>query len=245
MPSGNTDVRSDLAALTASELVDLYRRREASPAEATRAALARIESFNSRYNAFCLIDAERALRDALASQARWGAGKPLSDIDGVPTTIKDIILTKGWPTLRGSRTIDPAQDWNEDAPAVARLREAGAVLLGKTTTPEFGWKAVCDLPLTGITRNPWDERKTPGGSSGGAAVGRGAGNGRSPSRDRRRRLDPHSGCVFRRVRDQAHIWPGAGLSAQPVRHHCASRPHHRIGGGCRAHADGPRPPGRP
>ena len=161
-------MRSNLAALTASELVELFRRREASPVEATRAALAQIERFNSRYNAFCLIDAERALRDAAASEARWLDGKARSDIDGVPTTIKDIILTKGWPTLRGSRTIDPAQDWNEDAPAAARLREAGAVLLGKTTTPEFGWKAVCDSPLTGITRNPWDERKTSGGSSGGA-----------------------------------------------------------------------------
>jgi len=163
-------MRCDLAALTGSELVALFRRREASPVEATRAALARIEKFNGRYNAFCLVDADRALRDATASQARWLKGEPLSDIDGVPTGIKDIILTKGWSTLRGSRTVAPVQDWNEDAPATARLREAGAVLLGKTTTPEFGWKAVCDSPLTGITRNPWDERKTSGGSSGGAAV---------------------------------------------------------------------------
>jgi aspartyl-tRNA(Asn)/glutamyl-tRNA(Gln) amidotransferase subunit A len=163
-------MRPDLLALTGNELVELFRRREASPVEATRAALDQIERFNRRYNAFCLIDAEHALRDAAASQARWLEGKPLSDIDGVPTSIKDIILTKGWPTLRGSRTIDPAQDWKEDAPAVARLREAGAVLIGKTTTPEFGWKAVCDSPLTGTTRNPWDDRKTSGGSSGGAAV---------------------------------------------------------------------------
>jgi aspartyl-tRNA(Asn)/glutamyl-tRNA(Gln) amidotransferase subunit A len=162
--------RSDLTALTASELVGLFRRREASPVEAARAALAQIERLNGRYNAFCLIDGERALRDARASQARWLEGKAQSDIDGVPATVKDIILTKDWPTLRGSRTVEASQDWIEDAPAVARLREAGAVLLGKTTTPEFGWKAVCDSPLTGITRNPWDERKTSGGSSGGAAV---------------------------------------------------------------------------
>jgi aspartyl-tRNA(Asn)/glutamyl-tRNA(Gln) amidotransferase subunit A len=161
---------SDLAAMTAGELVALFRRRKASPVEATRAALKRIEAHNGRTNAFCLVDGERALRDAGASEARWLAGAPQSSIDGVPTTIKDIILTKGWPTLRGSRTVEKGQDWSEDAPAVARLREAGAVLLGKTTTPEFGWKAVCDSPLTGITRNPWNERKTPGGSSGGAAV---------------------------------------------------------------------------
>ena len=160
----------DLAELPASDLVRLFRRGEASPVEATRAALARIERCNVRYNAFCLIDAEHALAAAAASEERWRKSEPRSYIDGVPASIKDIILTRGWPTLRGSKTVDPAQEWNEDAPAVARLREAGSVLLGKTTTPEFGWKAVCDFPLTGITRNPWDDRKTPGGSSGGAAV---------------------------------------------------------------------------
>ncbi len=160
----------DLAEFPAGELVHLFRRGEASPVEATRAALARIERCNARYNAFCLIDAEHALAAAAASEERWRKSEPRSYIDGVPASIKDIILTRGWPTLRGSKTVDPAQEWNEDAPAVARLREAGSVLLGKTTTPEFGWKAVCDSPLTGITRNPWDDRKTPGGSSGGAAV---------------------------------------------------------------------------
>ena len=98
-------------------------------------------------------------------------------LDGVPVSIKDIILTKGWPTLRGSKTVDPKGPWNDDAPATARLREHGAVLLGKTTTPEFGWKGVTDSPLTGITRNPWNPAKTPGGSSGGAAAAVAAGMG--------------------------------------------------------------------
>src|SRR5262249_58913030 len=102
----------------------------------------------------------------------------LSDIVGVPTTIKDLILTKDLPTLRGSRTVDRAQQWDEDAPATARLREAGAVIIGKTTTPEFGWKGVCDSPLTGITRNPWNSERTSGGSSGGAAGAAAVGMGR-------------------------------------------------------------------
>ena len=84
---------------------------------------------------------------------------------------------RGFPTLRGSRLVDPDQDWSEDAPAVARLREAGAVIFGKTTTPEFGWKALGDSPLTGITRNPWDLSRTPGGSSAGAAAACAAGIG--------------------------------------------------------------------
>jgi aspartyl-tRNA(Asn)/glutamyl-tRNA(Gln) amidotransferase subunit A len=162
--------RDELASFTAGDLVRLYRRRDVSPVEVAGAVLARIERLNERYNAFCLVDGESALREAKASEARWLAGTPRSDVDGIPATIKDIILTKGWPTLRGSRTVDPAQPWEEDAPVVARLREAGAVILGKTTTPEFGWKGVCDSPLYGITRNPWDDRLTPGGSSGGAAV---------------------------------------------------------------------------
>src|SRR5260370_16944554 len=91
---------------------------------------------------------------ARASERRWRAGEPAGLLDGVPTSVKDLLLTGGWPTLRGSRTIDAAGPWTVDAPAVARLREHGAVLLGKTTTPEFGWKAVTDSPLTGVTPHP-------------------------------------------------------------------------------------------
>src|SRR5688572_2513652 len=123
----------------------------------------------------CLVDEARALAAAKAAEKRWRKGSPKGPVDGVPVLIKDILLTKGWPTLRGSRTIDSDQDWPEDAPAVARLRESGAVLIGKTTTPEFGWKGVTDSPLTGITRNPWDLSKTPGGSSGGSAAAVAAG----------------------------------------------------------------------
>ncbi len=88
----------------------------------------------------------------------------------MPVAVKDLLLTKGWPTRRGSLTVDPKGPWTEDAPGVARLREAGAVLIGKTTTPEFGWKGSTDSPLTGTTRNPWNTHKTPGGSSGGSAA---------------------------------------------------------------------------
>jgi aspartyl-tRNA(Asn)/glutamyl-tRNA(Gln) amidotransferase subunit A len=159
-----------LVGLPGHALVDLYRSRQASPVEVTQAVLHRIERLSPRYNAFCVVDPERALAAARLSEARWSRGEPASAIDGLPATIKDIIITKDWPTLRGSRTVDRDQPWSEDAPATARLREAGAVLLGKTTTPEFGWKGVCDSPLTGITRNPWNPELTSGGSSGGAAV---------------------------------------------------------------------------
>ncbi len=161
---------SDPADLSAYELVDLYRSRALSPVEATRAVLARIDRLNPVVNAFVVVDAEAALADARASEARWAKGTPAGPVDGVPTSIKDLVLTKGWPTLRGSKTVDRDQPWNDDAPLVARLRESGAVLLGKTTTPEFGWKGLCDSPLTGITRNPWALGHTTGGSSGGAAA---------------------------------------------------------------------------
>lgn len=167
----------EIARLSACELVHRFRRRELSPVEATKAALARVEECDSAVNAFRIVDAEQALADAAASEARWQAGSPLGLVDGVPTTIKDIVLTKGWSTLRGSRTVNPDQSWDADAPCVARLREHGAVLLGKTTTPEFGWKGVTDSPVTGITRNPWNTDRTPGGSSGGAAAAAALGMG--------------------------------------------------------------------
>jgi aspartyl-tRNA(Asn)/glutamyl-tRNA(Gln) amidotransferase subunit A len=167
---------SELWALTATELVEGFRKKTLSPVEVTDAVLARIEQLNPKLNAFCLIS-ETALDEAKASEARWTAGQPRGLLDGVPVSIKDIILTKGWPTLRGSKTVDPKGPWNDDAPVTARLREHGAVLLGKTTTPEFGWKGVTDSPLTGITRNPWNTAKTPGGSSGGAAAAVASGMG--------------------------------------------------------------------
>ncbi|MCH9020118.1 MAG: amidase [Proteobacteria bacterium] len=167
----------DLAFTPATELIALYRAKRLSPVEATQAALDRIAAHNERLNAFCLVNDEGAMVAARASEARWQRGEPMGLVDGVPVSIKDLVLTKHWPTLRGSKTIDAGQAWDEDAPCVARLGEHGAVVLGKTTTCEFGWKGVTDSPLNGITRNPWNLERTPGGSSGGSAAAVAAGMG--------------------------------------------------------------------
>jgi aspartyl-tRNA(Asn)/glutamyl-tRNA(Gln) amidotransferase subunit A len=160
----------ELALLSASELVRRYGDGSLSPVAATEAALDRIVLWNATLNAFSFVDGGAALHIARESETRWRRGAPLGPLDGVPVSVKDSLRTKGWPTLWGSNAIDPNQPWDEDAPAVARLREQGAVLLGKTCMPEFGWKGVTDGPLNGITRNPWNPALTPGGSSGGAAV---------------------------------------------------------------------------
>ncbi|MEJ0026032.1 MAG: amidase [Rhizomicrobium sp.] len=156
--------------LTASEMSALFASRELSPVEVTEACLTRIEALDAEINAFCFSDPHASQTMAEASEARWLAGEPLSPLDGVPVAVKDLLVTKGWPTRRGSYTVEPSAYIDTDAPTVARLREAGAVLIGKTTTPEFGWKGSTDSPLTGITRNPWNKAKTPGGSSGGSSA---------------------------------------------------------------------------
>ncbi len=156
--------------MTAAELSAAYASKELSPVEVAEALLGRIEALDAEVNSFCLIDAPTTLRQAEEAEARWLAGEPLSPLDGVPVGVKDLLVTKGWATRRGSLTVDPNGPWTEDAPTVARLKEAGAVMLGKTTTPEFGWKGSTDSPLTGITRNPWNKAKTPGGSSGGSSA---------------------------------------------------------------------------
>lgn len=161
---------TQIALMTATELRERFRTRELSPVEATQAALARIASLDRHVNAFCLVDRDAAVAQARRSEQRWLRGEPEGALDGVPVSIKDLLLTKGWPTLRGSRLISADQDWAEDAPSVARLREQGAVLLGKTTTPELGWKGVTDSPRYGATRNPWNTERTAGGSSGGSAA---------------------------------------------------------------------------
>src|ERR1043166_8573710 len=159
----------DIKSLTAAELLRLYRRRELSPVEVTRDQLDRIETFQPAINAFIIVDRDGALAAAKASEARWQKGAPIGLADGLGATVKDNVWLKGFPSRRGSLTSDPAP-MKDDAPTVARLREHGAVILGKTTLPEFGWIGVCHSPLTGITRNPWKLDRTPGGSSGGAAA---------------------------------------------------------------------------
>ncbi len=167
----------EIGFLSARELVEAYRRKTLSPVEVTKALLTRLDRLEPKLNAFVLVARDSALAEAESAERRWARGAPLGLLDGVPVTIKDLFLTKGWPTLRGSTLIKRDQPWDEDAPAVARLREQGAIFLGKTTMPEFGWKALGDSPLTGITRNPWNLGHTPGGSSAGAAAALAAGIG--------------------------------------------------------------------
>ncbi|MET7479317.1 amidase [Streptomyces sp. NPDC005648] len=170
MTDSGLDLDLDLTELTAVRLVEGYRKGEFSPVDATRAVLERAERIQPEVNAFVRLLADEALAQARESTERWRRGEPKGLVDGVPTTVKDIILLRGAPTLRGSKTISEKGRWDEDAPSVARLREHGAVFVGKTTTPEFGWKGVTDSPLSGPTRNPYDLTRTAGGSSGGAAA---------------------------------------------------------------------------
>jgi aspartyl-tRNA(Asn)/glutamyl-tRNA(Gln) amidotransferase subunit A len=159
---------SAIADLTCADLTSAYRRGELSPVDVARDCLARIEVC-AALNAFIAVAPDRALAAAAQSEARWRRGAPLGPIDGVPASIKDNIWVEGLPTRRGSKTSDAAPA-AADSPAVARLRERGAVILGKTCMPEHGWIGVCHSPLTGITRNPWNPDCTPGGSTGGGAV---------------------------------------------------------------------------
>ncbi|MFI6641948.1 amidase [Streptomyces sp. NPDC050504] len=171
---------TELSELTARQLLTGYEKGDFSPVEAVRAVLARAKEVQPLFNPFVRqeeFDEAGALAAARESTARWRAGEPAGLLDGVPVTVKDLLLTRGTPTLRGSLTVRNEGPWDEDAPSVAKLREHGAVLVGKTTTPEFGWKGVTDSPAFGITRNPHDPARTAGGSSGGsaAAVALGAG----------------------------------------------------------------------
>ncbi|MCM6774080.1 amidase [Nocardia sp. CDC159] len=177
MAHPDTGTPTEPAEMTAVELVTAYSAGTLSPVEATRSVLDAIAERDGELNAYCLVDPERALVQAKESEARWHSGHVQGLLDGVPISIKDIFLTEGWPTRRGSLCIEPDVPWPLDSPVTARLREDGMVFLGKTTTPELAWKAVTDSPLTGITRNPADPSRTPGGSSGGSAAAVAAGMG--------------------------------------------------------------------
>jgi aspartyl-tRNA(Asn)/glutamyl-tRNA(Gln) amidotransferase subunit A len=166
---------TDPATLSAEDMLAAFARGRLTPVDVLQAVTQRIARLNPAVNAFVAMN-PRALAAAGESAMRWRAGRPIGPLDGVPVTVKDLVDLAGFPTRRGSRTSspDPVAD---DAPMVASLRSAGAVVIGKTTTTEYGWKSPGDCPLNGITRNPWNSEYTTGGSSSGAGAAGAAGFG--------------------------------------------------------------------
>jgi aspartyl-tRNA(Asn)/glutamyl-tRNA(Gln) amidotransferase subunit A len=167
---------TDLGFTSASELAQLIRRRSLSPVEITRTVLERIERLNHQLGAYVMVHAERALGEARAAEQAVMAGEPLGPLHGVPISIKDNLWTAGERTTYGSRLLAEFVA-PQDAPSVARLRAAGAVLVGRTNLPEFAWRGSTDNRLFGESRNPWDLTRTPGGSTGGGAAAVAAGLG--------------------------------------------------------------------
>ena len=159
----------------ATQLIEFFKRGDLSPVELTRATLDRIDDLNPKINAFVTVTYERAIEDARRAEAAYRAGDPPA-LAGVPVSIKDLVPTKGIRTTLGS-LMNP--DWipEFDPTFVRRLYDAGVVMLGKTNTPEGGWKGETTNRVAGTTFNPWDLERTPGGSSGGAAAAVAAGLG--------------------------------------------------------------------
>ena len=178
-----------------------------SPVEATRSVLARIERWEPHLQATYALDAGGALAAARASEGRWRRGEPLGPLDGVPATIKDNIATPG---VAGRRSARRRRSWcrpRRDAPPAARLREAGAVILGKTTMPDYGMLSSGLSSFHPLTRNPWDLSRNPGGSSAGAGRGRGRRLRAAPRRHRHRRLGPPAGRLVRHLQPEAEPRP--------------------------------------
>lgn len=162
--------------LSAAALTEGYRRREFSPVEVARSVLGHVERWDHHLQALYLLRPDKVLDQAHASEARWLRGEPLGPIDGVPVTVKENIATQGDPTPLGTAATElmaaPA-----DAPPAARVREAGGVILAKTTMPDYGMLSSGLSSFHKLARNPWDLAKTPGGSSAGAGAAAAAGYG--------------------------------------------------------------------
>ena len=164
----------ELTYLSAVELARRIAERALSPVEVMESTLARIDAVQPALNAFCFVYPDEALAAARAAERAVMAGAALGPLHGVPIAIKDFTPTKGKTTTRGSYAFE---HWvpDRDALIVRRLKDAGAIMVGKTTTPEFAYSSFTESPLWGITRNPWDTGRTPGGSSGGSGAAVAAG----------------------------------------------------------------------
>ena len=158
----------ELCYTSATELARRYRIRDISPVEVIQNSLDRIDEVNKSLNCFCFTYPDEALAKAKAAEQAFAAGNA-RPLEGIALAIKDFTPTKGKVTTRGSRLLENwVPDWNPVL--VQRLEAAGAIMVGKTTTPEFATSGFTDSPLWGITRNPWDRSRTPGGSSGGSGA---------------------------------------------------------------------------
>jgi aspartyl-tRNA(Asn)/glutamyl-tRNA(Gln) amidotransferase subunit A len=166
----------DLGFLPATALAELIRTKKLSPVEYMQALLARIEALEPKVNAFVVLAADQAMDAARAAEAKLMSGDRIGRLHGVPVPIKDLAITKDMPTQSGSLIMKGHQP-TEDTPVVPRLKDQGAIILGKTTTSEFGWTGVSHSPLTGITHNPWKFGYNAGASSAGAGAASAAGFG--------------------------------------------------------------------
>ena len=160
----------EIAFMSATELVRHYRARGLSPVEVIESILGRIADINPRINALYHVDAEGALGAAREAERRWRRNRPIGALDGVPVTLKDSIRVAGMPSPCGTQALADQPHELHDSPVTARLREHGAILLGKTTMPDLGMIASGISSLHGITRNPWNLERTSGGSSSGAGA---------------------------------------------------------------------------
>ena len=224
--------REDICWMSATDLAKSIRRKRLSPVEVVEDILERIEVINPKINAYVTVTADSALAEAKRAEKAVMKGKELGPLHGVPVSVKDLIFTKGVRTTFGCKLLEDFVP-EEDAVCVARLKEAGAILLGKTNTSEFGFKPLTDNLLFGATRNPWNLNKTPGGSSGGAGAAVASGLGHLAVGARWRGLDPHSLKLLRRLCHQASTGTYTPLPHLPWRRiHNTRGPYHKDSRGC-------------
>ena len=155
---------NDILAMTATQLRAHFVDRQLSPVEVANCLLDQIERVDGQTNGFCLVDRETSVALARAAEQRYVDGCPSGLLDGVPVAVKDVFLTPMWPTLKGSHTVDPQSTLGKTGACTAALARHNYVPIGKTTTPELGWKGVTDNPVDGVTNNPWNPDKTAGGA---------------------------------------------------------------------------------
>ncbi len=203
---------ADLHTLSAAELLDLYQRKAVSPVDATHAVLDHIARWEPHLHATYALDADAALAQAEASQSRWLKGEPAGPLDGVPTMIKENIATEGVPVPLGTAATEltPAP---HDAPPAARLRESGAVILGKTTMPDYGMLSSGLSSFHALTRNPWDLSRGPGRQQLRRRRRCGGRLRAAPCRHRHRRLGPPAGRLVRHLHVEAEPRPDPDPSA--------------------------------